>query len=192
VFLDQIQMADVVVMNKLDTATPELVADFQEWANGLFPPKLLIAGTTHGRLDPAWLDLTASDERFPLYPDAHQHTVSETHTPADEPDPATVSGAARRFPSPPGAAAACGWVFPPTDVFDEERLLAWLRSAPHVSRLKGVFRIADDWLAANRVGTSLTVSPTAYRRDSRVELFAGVPAWDDLERSLLACLLTCP
>ena len=40
VFLDQIQLADVVVMNKLDTATPELVADFQQWANGLFPPKL--------------------------------------------------------------------------------------------------------------------------------------------------------
>ena len=69
-------MADVVVMNKLDTATPELVADFQTWANGLFPPKLLIAGTTHGRLDPAWLDLTASDERLPLYPEAHEHETA--------------------------------------------------------------------------------------------------------------------
>ena len=68
IFIDQIQMADVLVMNKLDTATPELVADFQAWANGLFPPKLLIAGTTHGRIDPAWLDLSANDERKPLYP----------------------------------------------------------------------------------------------------------------------------
>ena len=68
VFIDQIQMADVVVMNKLDTATPELVGEFQRWANGLFPPKLLIAGTTHGRLDPAWLDLSSNDERHPLYP----------------------------------------------------------------------------------------------------------------------------
>ena len=73
VFIDQIQLADVVVMNKLDTATPELVAEFQTWANSLFPPKLLIAGTTHGHLNPAWLDLTASDERLPLFPEAHEH-----------------------------------------------------------------------------------------------------------------------
>ena len=73
IFVDQMQLADVVVMNKLDTATPELVADFQKWANGLFPPKLLIAGTTHGRIDPAWLDLTANDERLPLFPEAHEH-----------------------------------------------------------------------------------------------------------------------
>src|SRR3954463_14102340 len=75
VFVDQVQLADVVVMNKLDAATPELVGEFQAWANGLFPPKLLIAGTTHGRLDPAWLDLTASDERLPLFPEAHEHFV---------------------------------------------------------------------------------------------------------------------
>src|SRR5438132_1998341 len=31
VFVDQVQMADVVVMNKLDTASPELVSEFQAW-----------------------------------------------------------------------------------------------------------------------------------------------------------------
>ena len=64
IFVDQIQLSDVIVMNKLDTATPELVGEFEKWSNGLFPPKLLIVGTTHGRLDPAWLDLTANDERL--------------------------------------------------------------------------------------------------------------------------------
>ena len=67
IFVDQIQMADVLVMNKLDTAGPELVHDFQTWADTLFPPKLLIAGTTHGRLDPAWLDLSSNDERLPMF-----------------------------------------------------------------------------------------------------------------------------
>jgi G3E family GTPase len=66
VFLDQMHMADVLVMNKLDTATPELVADFQAWANDLYPPKLLIAGTTHGRIDPAWLDLASGGREPPV------------------------------------------------------------------------------------------------------------------------------
>jgi G3E family GTPase len=57
VFRDQVQLADVLVLNKLDTATPQLVSDFQTWANGFFPPKLLVAATEQGRVEPAWLDL---------------------------------------------------------------------------------------------------------------------------------------
>lgn len=163
VFVDQIQLADVVVMNKLDTATPELVADFQTWANGLFPPKLLVAGTTHGRLDPAWLDLTANDERLPVYPEAHAHSAA--------------------------AAGQRGWVFPPTDVFDEERLLAFLKTAPGVTRLKGVFRVPSDWIAVNRAGLTISVTPTAYRRDSRLEVFADAPGWPAFELALRGCLV---
>ncbi|HEV3383460.1 MAG TPA: GTP-binding protein, partial [Gemmata sp.] len=87
VFIDQIQLSDVVVMNKLDTAAPELVAEFQKWANNLFPPKLLIAGTTYGRIDPAWLDLSANDERLPLYPEAHGHEPSPHKSLSGSPSP---------------------------------------------------------------------------------------------------------
>jgi G3E family GTPase len=166
IFVDQIQLADVLVMNKLDAASPELVADFDCWANGLFPPKLLIAGTTRGRLDPAWLDLTASDERLPVYPEAHEH------------------------PTPPGVAPACrGWVFDPSCVFDEEKLLALLGETKGVSRLKGVFRLPDEWVAVNRVGTAVTVTPTAYRRDSRLEVFSDALDWSRFEEDLKRCLL---
>jgi G3E family GTPase len=193
VFIDQVQLADVVVMNKLDAATPELVADFQEWANGLFPPKLLIAGTTLGRLDPAWLDLGASDERLPLFPEAHEHVASRvSHDPGLGHNPPVYTGGSPgpvRYASPPGVRPACGWVFPPGDVFDETRLLALLPSAPGVSRLKGVFRLPHEWVAVNRVGTELTVTPTAYRRDSRVEVFADDPDWGAFERELLGCRL---
>jgi len=101
-------------------------------------------------------------------------------------------GRPARSASPPGARPACGWVFPPDDVFDEPRLLALLRTAPGVSRLKGVFRLPHEWVAVNRVGSDLTVSPTAYRRDSRVEVFADSPDWDAFERDLVACRLPRP
>ena len=199
IFVDQIQMADVLVMNKLDTATPELVADFQSWANGLFPPKLLIAGTTHGRLDPAWLDLSASDERFPLY-------AEEPTPPAPLPagrgekelassTSVSVRGMKRFFsPLPAGRGAggvgssACGWVFDPADVFDEGKLLALLANTKEVTRAKGVFHLPDEWIAVNRAGTATSVNPTAYRRDSRLEVFAAGLDWDAFERALVACL----
>jgi G3E family GTPase len=180
VFVDQIQLADVVVMNKLDTATPELVEDFRAWAEGLYPPKLLIAGTTHGRLDPAWLDLGASDERLPVYPGAHhEHEASGGRQP---PDVQTNQGA-----DAPRSPAARGWVFPPDAVFDRDRLISLLVTAPGVLRLKGVFHTRHDWLAVNRVGPELHTAPTAYRRDSRLEVFAAAPDWDVFERQLLDC-----
>jgi G3E family GTPase len=202
IFVDQVQLSDVVVMNKLDTATPELVRDFQTWAEGLFPPKLLIAGTSNGRLDPAWLDLTSNDERLPLFPEAHAHHHHDAsggreslggllelnrgpHVPRS-PKP----GAPVRYPSPPRVRpACCGWVFDAADVFDENRLLALLSGIKGVSRLKGVFHLPDEWEAVNRSGTAVSVGPTAYRRDSRVEVFSDVLDWDAFERDLVACLI---
>ena len=88
--------------------------------------------------------------------------------------------------SPP----ACGWVFEPTCVFDEGKLLALLAGTKEVSRLKGVFRIQEEWIAVNRAGTAVSVSPTAYRRDSRLEVFAEGLDWDAFERvRLIACQL---
>ena len=55
IFNDQIQMADVLVMNKLDTAPPELVADFQAVGERAVPAKAAwsparrtAASTRHG------------------------------------------------------------------------------------------------------------------------------------------------
>ncbi|VTT99200.1 Cobalamin synthesis protein, P47K OS=Rhodopirellula baltica SWK14 GN=RBSWK_03034 PE=4 SV=1: cobW: CobW_C [Gemmataceae bacterium] len=191
IFVDQVQLADVVVMNKLDTATPELVSDFQRWAEGLFPPKLLIAGTTHGRLDPAWLDLSANDERLPLFPEAHAHHHHHDASPPIAMGGLTAKkGAPVRYPSPPGVKpACCGWVFDAADVFDENRLLSLLAGTKGVSRLKGVFHLPDEWEAVNRSGTAVSVAPTAYRRDSRLEVFSDALDWAAFERELVGCLL---
>jgi G3E family GTPase len=202
IFVDQIQMADVLVMNKLDTATPELVADFQKWADGLFPPKLLIAGTTGGRLDPAWLDLSGSDERRPLYAEPTPLTPLPTGRGEHSPRASLASTAREgsgspslqgggwgvgysRYPSP----GACGWVFDPAHAFDEGKLLALLANTKAVTRLKGVFRVADEWIAVNRAGTAVSVAPTAYRRDSRIEVLADAMDWPAFETELLACRL---
>ncbi len=180
VFRDQIQMSDILVMNKADRATPELLIEFQSWAEGLFPPKLLIAATSQGRLDPAWLELDGDSERVPLFPDAHAaNPVEELQT----------LGRARlghpiRYDSPD----ACGWIFSPSDIFDEDKLLAFLGVNADIARLKGVFRVEDAWLAINRSGTVLGVKPTAYRRDSRVEVFGAVN-WGEFEIELLKCAM---
>ncbi len=164
VFVEQIQLADVLILNKLDTATPEQVQEFQTWANGLYPPKLLIAGTSYGQLDPAWLDLSHRDERKSFADNLLRHAAANATSPAHR-----------------------GWTFDPAIIFDTGRLLALLETTTGIIRLKGVFHGADEWIAVNRVGPTLRVEPTAYRRDSRLEVFAEELDWDTFEKRLIEC-----
>lgn len=184
VFRDQVQMSDILVLNKADTATPEVLAEFQHWADELFPPKLLVVATTQGQLDPAWLDLNSNAERKPLFPELHTN---------HHPEATVVLGAARpgkpqRYATPDGVRPACGWVFHTADIFEEEKLLAVLAN-PAFTRLKGVFRCENEWITINRTASGTTVKTTAYRRDSRIEVFADrLPlGWSHLEEELLAC-----
>ncbi len=181
IFMDQVHLADVLLLNKADRATPDLVTAFGAWADGLFPPKLLVAAVEHGRIDPAWLDLMPKHERRALYPDAHPGEA----VPRDELVRLPTRGRPVRYPSP----QACGWVFSPGDEFDEGKLLAALGALPGATRLKGVFRVDGEWIAVNRATGTTTVRTIAYRRDSRVELFATPGDWDAVEAALLGCLV---
>ena len=73
-------------------------------------------------------------------------------------------------------------------VFADGQILPLL-SVAGISRLKGVFRLEhDEWAAVNRTTSGVTVTPTAYRRDSRVEAF-GNEDWGKFEERLLGCLI---
>lgn len=52
-----VALADVLVLNRFDEAAPEEVEWFRLWADALEPPKLLVAATAGGRLDPDWIHL---------------------------------------------------------------------------------------------------------------------------------------
>lgn len=183
VFREQVDLADVLVLNKLDRADDAIVREFQTWANAIYPPKLLIAATQSGRLEREWLDLGGSAFALSMAMD-EPPSPSE---PVARREP--VSGQPLRFISQ-SAPPACGWIFSPREVFHEMRLLRFLGELTGTNRLKGVFRVEDDWIAINRVGTSTTVTPTHYRRDSRVEIFAELGVdWNEIEGELLSCLI---
>ncbi len=79
-------------------------------------------------------------------------------------------------------------MFDAADVFDREKLLVVLAN-PAFTRLKGVFHCEHEWIAVNRTADGMSVKPTAYRRDSRVEIFAAeLPdGWAGVEWELVGC-----
>jgi len=190
VFRDQIHLADVVVVNKTDIIPGAITTEFLEWTKTLFPPKTLVATTTQGQLDPAWLDHRADPLRAPLFPEAHAEHIQEERL---ELMPPLAPGRPIRKENNGDDFHACGWIFDPVDVFDSDRLLELMCGGYAARRLKGVFRIAaDEWILVNRSGEQVSVEPISYRRDSRLEVIAEQRprSWADYERELLNCLLS--
>lgn len=162
-WLDQVQLADVLVATHDDVVTEEDRAAFRAVAEAQWPKKLVVEHIANGAIDPAWLDLAAPRE-VQVHAPAHDHS----HLPAH------------------GEAQSTGVVWPPEVVFDQDRLETLLqrlvRPNPHLPaglwRLKGIFRMHDPsrrrggWFLVQATADTLTMSPMGHRRDSRVDLIA--------------------
>lgn len=185
VFREQVELADVLVLNKLDRTDESTVSRFQQWAEDLSPPKQLIAATRSGRLEIEWLDLVNSSRALGLaiFGDG------DSFAPGERPTSVPVPGQPVRMISS-GLPPACGWIFHPDDTFREDGILGLFGQLDGVVRLKGLFRTADGTVLFNRVGHSTTVSPSDYDRDSRVEIVLGEGPvnWDRIESRLRDCL----
>ena len=190
VFVDQAQMADVLVASKCDLADPQALEAFRAWAAGHYPPKQLVTEITHGRLDVALLDRQPGPPRFALFPDAH---AAADESSAEALPFLALPGRPVRRDNQGLGRQSCGWVFHPQDCFDRVRLTELLGTLPSVERLKGVFHCGRDWLLMDRAGEELRVEPVGWRSDSRLEVIirqSDEIGWDRLEGRLLACLST--
>ncbi|GGO87504.1 cobalamin biosynthesis protein CobW [Marinobacterium nitratireducens] len=185
-FQDQLNLADIVLLNKLDLASPDQVGQAQSGLAGLFPPKQLVATAEQGRFDSALLDLVRNDTLAAQFPGSHD--AFDSPAPAQnlmlpEPGkPVRRTGAGADFVS-------CGWVFHRDDVFDYDRLEACLNGLDGAVRIKGAFRIGYVWLFYNRALDDASIDKLAWRRDSRLEIISrDARDWDAIEALLLDCL----
>jgi G3E family GTPase len=188
IFQDQVHLADVLIGNKTDLADEEEIQFFDKWSRGLYPPKHTIARVERGLLDSSWLDIDSDPLKVSLFPDLHE---TEDH---EHPEPAEAKRIEPRSPYRSENHGydryACGWIFSPEDIFEEERLLLTLAEDDDIERIKGAFRVGGDAILLNRAGQKIETRPTAYARDSRVEVISRSPDtdWEKLEAELIACL----
>ena len=208
VFQDQIQLADIVVLNWTDNRDREVIDRCRQWVESFRPPKQLIVETSFGELDSELLDMKFDIIRFPLFTEAHpspDHSVSELTqlstsekvNPESESDGNVAEGEHQkpepgrplRFQNNDSSYDACGWVFHVDDIFSRDQLLDLLGYVHPIVRLKGVFRCQDDWWVINRAKDGTSYKQTTYRRDSRLEIILDrkTSGWDEFEQKLLDC-----
>ncbi|KPC49351.1 CobW family GTP-binding protein [Amantichitinum ursilacus] len=200
---DQIELADVLVLNKVDLADAEQIDRAEAMGRALFPPKLAMVSTRKGVIDPALLDAPLDPARWiseHKLPEAHQHAPL---TPSRK--PASVAASAelpqgdlpvRKTQSSLGS-HACGWVFSDQVMFDSGAIADLFEAMNDATsldlvglqRAKGVFQTERDWYRFDWVDGYPSANLSAWRRDTRFELIVAAeqaPDWQAVEQRLLA------
>jgi len=191
-FLDQLNLADLIVLNRVDLATEDDIEEALNLSASLFPPKAAIYTTTQGQLEVEWLDLEHLSRRQARYPQAHaantphHHPLSPVAAPPRQPKP----GQPLLQTGQQDGYYSCGWIFVLEDCFDWHRIRAYLDSLNGIVRLKAVLRIGHAWVSYNRNGDQpAEIQPSAWRRDSRLEILARQPLDSaQIEQALSDCL----
>lgn len=155
-FRDQVDLGDLLVLNRCDLAEPARVAAAEEWARALTPPKMAVLATSHGILPDDVLTI-----RLP--------SGSELARAED--------AAAHRSARGEGYEGH-GLAWDASRVFDAEGLDAFFAALlagrlgleGEVARAKGIFRTTAGWEVRELAGGVLSRGVTAYRRDSRFDV----------------------
>jgi G3E family GTPase len=148
--------ADILVLNRCDTADAETVAAFRQWAAELEPPKMAVITTEQGHLDDALFERTLPRPAPAAGEGAHDHG---RHADSER-------------------TGARNW--PKEQVFDHGRLV---RALAHIAeegiddnpiiRLKGLFHTDRGWFLLQIADGELSVRETPARRESSVEWVAA-------------------
>ena len=194
-FIDQMNIADVLLASKCDQTLEEDKTYFFEFADQLAQTKAHIGCIEQGRFAPELLDLPRDPQRKSVYPDAHPEKTEAKHEHHDKASLCELPEGSepmscdwRRFENNGQDYYGCGWIFSSQIIFDETCLMNWAND-PAFTRVKGIFRIETGWIVINRMDNQLSREESSYTTDSRVELIEpDYHDWSQVEQKLVHCI----
>ncbi len=197
-YWEQIKCADVVVINKTDLVDESQIQASLDKLAQEYPNLQHVMQTEQGRLDPAWLDVAASDDSPSGVAHDSSQASSHAHAHEEQDEVSLLDGQARRLESHGLDRHACGWMFDAEIQFAHDRLFPFLEELSErnlhtpqqaADRIKGVFNTDRGWFLYNAVGAESTRRETPPSEDSRVECISAGEAldWTEIETGLLAC-----
>ncbi len=199
-FIDQLNIADIVLASKADQSTEAELEHFYNFFQSYALAKAHVDSIEFGRFSTELLDIERNNERAVSFPDAHMIDSSHTH---NEPGNSVCEAVEetkqeiisddnyswQKFENNGHGYYGCGWIFNQSMVFDEEKLERFVKS-DIFTRVKGIFHTNNDWLLFNRSEQQFTKEELEPGADSRIEIIEpDYHDWNRIEEQLLACLV---
>ncbi|MFY0988879.1 CobW family GTP-binding protein [Halomonas sp. C05BenzN] len=195
-FRDQLEMADAVALTMTDLATAAQIEAARQLVEGHWPPRRWVAEVQHGALPVALLlesgvrpgEAAAKESRSHR---ALRDTARDVVMLDDSAELRPEAGRPQRSVGESLGYATLGWRWHPDDVFDLDRITALLGRLPRGLRVKGVLHTEAGWKLYNRAEGTVSLTASAWRRDSRLEVIGeagSLPGVEEWEAALRECL----
>jgi len=176
-FKQQIQLADIIVLNKMDLATNSNQTHVRHFLKSFYPLKNKIIETMQGKIDSCHLSFDSAVDKKVPFSKVHTHYDHENQTFQ------LHDFSIQQFSSESESHMSFGFIFPAEVTFSRKCLqnfFTTLLNNPslQIERLKAVFNCGRNWYGFNAVGTDLNISESFYRRDSRIEIISAKKNFD--------------
>ncbi|KAA0013582.1 GTP-binding protein [Billgrantia pellis] len=196
-FRDQLTMADAVVLTMTDRVSTAQLDVAWRHVESLWPAKKWIAEAPHGALSIERLLGSGTyrgeaGEPASVDHDRLRHTGGVSVVLDDVGLAQPLPGRPLQESDEALGYATLGWRWHPADVFCLDRLTRALDRLPVGLRVKGVLHTDDGWKLFNRTEGSASLTDSAWRQDSRLELIGErewLPAAEGILNSLQDCRL---
>lgn len=184
IFVDQLQLADVLIANKTDLADSAAQQAFENYVAAAEPAKSAALWTTQGQIPQTALAQPINLTRLAHFPEAHSQTAAE---PLRIRLPLAAHEPYRRFQNQGQGYFSLGWLLQPQPLLVAAKFRNWVNSL-QVERLKAIVCSDEGNLIFNYRDGVLTEMAAAELSESRVELINDQPfAVQALEQQLLEC-----
>ncbi len=181
-FNQQINIADIIIGNKLDLYHDQDKTNLHEYVKGHAKQDTQIIFTQNGELSLSLLQGASSNKAFP--PIHHHHHHKRRPLAADLPLP--ECGYIKAVNQGEGF-SSLGWRFSAEKIFDRHKLSAFLSSLK-VERIKAIFITDSGAFSYNQAKETLTEVALNKCAESRIELLFN-NGEDDIETQLLDCII---
>ena len=195
-FIDQLNIADVMLASKADQTSKEDLDDFFKFSESFDIAKAHVASIKFGQFSADLLDIKRNSQRCVVFPDAHSikknkhesHDDAHNHHEKSPVDKIEENFQWQKYENNGQGYYGCGWIFDPSIIFDEARLEKFVKSDVF-TRVKGIFRTNEGWILLNRSDDQYAKQDYEKSNDSRVEIIEeDYHDWNEVEGQLLNCL----
>jgi len=190
VFIQQAQLADIIVFNKLDLATETSKQQAREYFQQIYPEKVKFIQAIHGRVDIDLLSLLSKKPNKLTFSSSLNKPLQ-----LDSDELVFRDQVIKRYFSDDNEMIGVGFIFPAemsfrrkqlTEVFDQLNI----QCKPLLIRIKAVLNTGKFWHSFNAINQQVEIQESFYRRDNRIEIITAKRDVDviELTEKLLACI----
>ena len=185
-YREQLDIADVLVANKVDQCTQQDLASFTRLVETRLPEAS--GQVTQGKLELAWLDLPHARQQ-----ESRQSWLNAVPSPEPQSETDTIQLDEgenwRRLENHSGEFSSCGWLFSEQLRFDYQKIDS-LFSAMTAERIKASLKTDQGDYLFNSIEGDMQVTARKTRTQNRIEIIMqSDPDWDKIENALLSCLI---